>query len=199
MFHPREGRRVIGEDIHDNVCRLEHQVAHRYTDVYDKRCKLKDVDVIEINFLLLGFQRLSTGWKDKASSFEICLVEAPDERMTLCPAAQPAVTRVQDRRDVGGTRDKEPDGTRPDVAVVVRSQEHSNKTNVRHGVVCIVNKAGVDVATRGIIEEQGCTGVFVVRGGPCVLEDGARVEWQAVLTRTNQWLKPRARSSLGII
>jgi len=64
MFHPREGRCVIGQDIHDNVrstTRLEHQVAHRYPDVYDNRYELKDVDVIKIPFLLLGFRRLSTG------------------------------------------------------------------------------------------------------------------------------------------
>jgi len=138
MFHPREGRRVIGEDIHDNVrstTRLEHQVAHRYPDVYDNRYELKDVDVIKIHFLLLGFRRLSTGWKDKAASFEISLVEAPDERVTLCPASQAAVARVRDWRDGGGTRDEEPDGPRPDAAVALQRQEHSNKTNVRHGVV----------------------------------------------------------------
>ena len=138
MFHPREGRRAIGEDIHDNVRstkRLEHQVAHRYPDVYDNRYELKDVDVIKIPFLLLGFRRLSTGWKDKAVSFEISLDEAPDESVTLCPASQAAVARVRDRRDGGGTRDEEPDGSRPDAAVTVRCQEHSNKTNVRHDVV----------------------------------------------------------------
>jgi hypothetical protein len=138
MFHPREGRRVIGQDIHDNVSstpRLEHQVVHHYPDVYDNRYELKDVDVIKIHFLLYGYRRLSTGWKDKAASLEISLVEAPDERVTLCPASQPAVARVRDWRDGGGTRDEEPDGPRPDAAVTVRCQEHSNKTNVRHGVV----------------------------------------------------------------
>jgi len=138
MLHPQEGRRVSKQDIHDNVhstTRLEHQVAHRYPDVYDNRCKLKDVDVIEIHFLLLSFRRLSTVWKDNAASFEISLVEAPDERVTLCPAAQPAIARVRDWRDGGGTSDEESDGPRPDAAVALRRQGHSNKTNVRHGVV----------------------------------------------------------------
>jgi len=43
MFHPREGRRVIGQDIHDNVRSttwLEYQVAHRYPDIYDNRYEL---------------------------------------------------------------------------------------------------------------------------------------------------------------
>jgi hypothetical protein len=114
---------------------MEHQVAHRYPDVYDNRNELKDVDVIKVHFHLLGFRWLSTGWKDKAASLEISLVEASDERVILCPASQPAVARVRDWRDGGGTRDEEPDGPRTDAAVFVRCQEHSNKTNVRHGVV----------------------------------------------------------------
>ena len=138
FIHERADGRVIGEDIHDNVCsttRLEHQAAHCNPDVYDNRYELKDVDVIKIHLLLLGFRRLSTGWKDKAASCEISLVEAPDERVTLCTASQAAVARIRDRRDGGGARDEEPDGPRPDAAVAVRCQEHSNKTNVRHGDV----------------------------------------------------------------
>jgi hypothetical protein len=66
---------------------LEHQVAHRYPDVYDIRYKLQDVDVIKIHVLLLGFLWFSTGWEDKAPSFEIGLVETPDERVALCPTS----------------------------------------------------------------------------------------------------------------
>jgi hypothetical protein len=81
MFHPQQGGRVIGQDLHDNVritTRLEHQVAHRYPDLYNNRYDLKDVDVIEIHVFLLGFRWLSTGWEDKAASLEIGFVEALD-------------------------------------------------------------------------------------------------------------------------
>jgi len=65
MFHPREGRRVIGQDIHDNVrstTQLEHQVAHRNPDVYDNRYELKDVDVIKsISFFSASVGSLPVG------------------------------------------------------------------------------------------------------------------------------------------
>jgi len=55
---------------------------------------------------------------------------------------------------------------------------HNPRANV--SVACIVNKAGVGVATRGIIEEQGCTRVFVVRGGACELEGCAGRGWSGM-------------------
>ena len=70
-------------------------------------------------------------------------------------AWRPSVLRGEAEDDVG-LEDTVGDGA------------HIPRANV--SVACIVNNAGVGVATRGIIEEQGCTGVFVVRGGACELE-----------------------------